>query len=202
MTLVYQEKLPQPQIQNAQKVRDVAKALGINPNWMMLIMNFESAGTFSTSVVNPAGGATGLIQFMPATAIDLGTTTAALARMSFVEQMDWVLKYYRRTGVISRVRNATDLYLATFFPRAVGKPRNYVLETDTLSAELIARNNPAFDPQKTGKITVGQIEDFMLAREPQWAKKKSLKVSNTMAIGISVAVLVFAGWATYQIMNE
>lgn len=170
--LVYENKLPAPRMQNAQKVKDVAAALGINPNWLMLIMNFESGGTFSPAVVNPTGGATGLIQFMPATARDLGTTVADLARMTFAEQMDWVQAYYRRTGVIGRVKSATDLYLATFFPRAVGKPRNYVLETDTLSAGLIARQNPAFDPNKTGKITVGQIEDFMIAREPEWSKKK------------------------------
>lgn len=161
-----------PKMANAMKVKDVAHNLRIDPNWLMLIMNFESGGTFSPSVLNPTGGATGLIQFMPATAKDLGTSTSELARMSFSEQMNWVEKYYKRTGVISRVTDATDLYLATFFPRAVGKPRNYVLQTDTLSAELIARQNPAFDPNKTGKITVGQIEDFMIAREPQWSKKK------------------------------
>lgn len=170
--LVHENKLPKPRIQNAQKVKDVASALSIDPNWLMLIMNFESGGTFSPAIVNPTGGATGLIQFMPDTARDLGTSTSELARMSFAEQMEWVLKYYRRTGVISRVQSATDLYLATFFPLAVGKPRNFVLQTPTLSAELIARQNPAFDPNRTGKITVGQIEDFMTSRVPEWVKKK------------------------------
>lgn len=196
--LVHQNKLPNPQMQNAQKVRDVASALGINPNWLMLIMNFESAGTFSPSVVNTTGGATGLIQFMPATAKDLGTTTSELARMTFSEQMDWVLKYYRRTGVISRVKSATDLYLATFFPAAVGKPRNYVLETSRLPASLIAKQNPAFDLNKDGKITVGEIEDFMIQRVPEWVKKKS----NIAVIGVTVAVLAFSTWAGYKLLTE
>ena len=71
------------------KVRSVAAQLKINPDWLMAIMAFETGGTFSPSVQNAAGSsATGLIQFTSATAVGLGTTTAALARMTAVEQLD------------------------------------------------------------------------------------------------------------------
>ena len=49
-------------------------------SWLMSCMAFESGETFSPSVRNAAGsGATGLIQFMPSTAKDLGTSTTELA---------------------------------------------------------------------------------------------------------------------------
>lgn len=62
------------------KVRDIAKRLQMpteGANWLMACMAFETGETFSPTIKNGAGsGATGLIQFMPKTAIGLGTTTA------------------------------------------------------------------------------------------------------------------------------
>lgn len=49
----------------------------------------SSLATVATS------GATGLIQFMPATAQGMGTTTAALAAMSAVQQLDYVQRYFK-----------------------------------------------------------------------------------------------------------
>ena len=63
-----------------QKLVQIAADLGTNPNFLMAVMSFESGETFSPSIKNAAGsGAVGLIQFMPATAKQLGTSTQALA---------------------------------------------------------------------------------------------------------------------------
>lgn len=74
------------------KIAEVADYLGMPAVWLVDVMHFESAG-FRPDIVNGIG-ATGLIQFMPETAIGLGTTTAQLSRMSRVQQMEYVKKYF------------------------------------------------------------------------------------------------------------
>ena len=77
------------------RVVEICTNLGSDPNWLMACMAFESAHSFSPSIVNKAGsGAIGLIQFMPATANALGTTTEHLATMTAVQQLDYVEKYF------------------------------------------------------------------------------------------------------------
>lgn len=73
----------------------VAQNLKVPTQWLADLMAFETGGTFSTSISNPSGGARGLIQFMPETAAELGTSTEALGRMSRTEQMKYVEKYLR-----------------------------------------------------------------------------------------------------------
>lgn len=146
------------------KVKEVSARLGINPNWLMAIMNWESARTFSPSVKNPGSSATGLIQFMRDTAIDLGTSVENLAQMSAVEQLEWVYKYYARYR--SKLNSYTDLYLTTFYPVAVGKPSNFILGTSDYRIRQIANSNPAFDVNKDSRITKGEIEQVMLRKIP------------------------------------
>lgn len=156
------------------KVRQISSLLGINPNWLMAIMYWESARTFSPSITNSIG-ATGLIQFMESTAKELGTTTAALRQMSAVEQLDYVYKYIlmwnKRLG-ISKPDSYVDLYLMIFFPSAVNKGPNYLIQSSKLPASLIAAQNPAFDKfPKDGKIYVHEIEKVMLSKLPsEWIK--------------------------------
>src|SRR5262245_26842119 len=78
------------------KVVQIAARIGVDPDFLMAVMAFESGGTFSPSVLNAAGsGAVGLIQFMPMTAKMLGTSTAELALMTAEQQLDYVEKYFR-----------------------------------------------------------------------------------------------------------
>lgn len=163
--LIYEEKIPSnSRFQFVAKVKEVSSRLGINPNWLMAIMNWESARTFSASVRNSYTNATGLIQFMPATAIDLGTTVDRLAAMSEVEQLEWVYKYYARYK--SKLKSYTDLYLTTFYPVAVGKASGYVLGTSDYRIRKIAEQNPAFDVNRDNRITKGEIESVMLKKIP------------------------------------
>ena len=78
------------------KLYQVAIDVGIPPGELASLMGFESSWTWSPSVRNPSGGATGLIQFMPSTAKMLGTTTDQLAAMSAVQQLDYVKAYLAR----------------------------------------------------------------------------------------------------------
>jgi hypothetical protein len=76
------------------KLNDICKKLSIpNVNWMLLIFYKESK--INPHIQNIDTKATGLIQFMPATAKGLGTTTDALKNMTAVEQLDYVYKYFK-----------------------------------------------------------------------------------------------------------
>jgi hypothetical protein len=109
-------------------VRDIAMELGCDPNWLMACMAFETARTFSPSVKNPHSSGTGLIQFMGATAIGLGTTVDKLALMTAEQQLDiYVRKYFKPFA--GRIKNLEDMYMAIIWPVAVGKPNDYEMWT-------------------------------------------------------------------------
>ena len=123
----------------------------------MFVMYWESG--LNPAIRNKYSGATGLIQFMPATATALGTSVSALANMSNVEQLDYVYKYYRPYA--GHMNNLYDVYLVTFFPAALGKADNWVLQTSSLSPRIIAEQNPAIDLNKDKQITVGEFKRYV-----------------------------------------
>ncbi|WP_297451589.1 transglycosylase SLT domain-containing protein [uncultured Alistipes sp.] len=138
----------------AEKVRTISTRLGIDPNHLMGVMWCESR--FDPAARNPVGGATGLIQFMPSTAAGLGTDCETLRGMDAVRQLDYVERFFRPYA--SRCRTFADLYLVCFFPVAAGKEDEFVLRTRKLPAEVVARQNPVFDTDRDGKITVGEFK--------------------------------------------
>lgn len=148
--MIYENKVP-PAF--AGKVKQIAARLGVNPDHLMAIMWSESR--LDLSARNPRGGAVGLIQFMPATAEGLGTTAEKLLKMTGEEQLDYVELFFRPYA--AHCRTFADLYLACFFPAAIGKPDGYVLQTRRLPARVIARQNPIFDTDGDDRITVGEF---------------------------------------------
>lgn len=130
------------------KLLGICGRLGCDPNHLMSAMAFETGERFSSDVRNKASGATGLIQFMPATAKALGTTTDALAAMNAVDQLDYVEKYLRPyTG---RMKTLSDVYMTILWPAAVGK-----LESMVLFAAPSKRyeQNAGLDANKDGTVT-------------------------------------------------
>lgn len=121
---------------------------------LMTCMAWESGRTFSPSVRNMAGsGATGLIQFMPATARGLGTTTAALAVMTAEDQLNYVWKYF--APFKGRLKTLSDLYMAILWPAAVGKPESAEL-WDRNTQPTTYRQNAGLDANRDGSITKGE----------------------------------------------
>lgn len=128
---------------------DLPKATGIND--LMTCVAWESGRTFSASIRNAAGsGATGLIQFMPATAINLGTTTDALAKMTAEDQLNYVYKYF--LPFKGKLKNLGDIYMAILWPAGVGKPDSYVLWNKS-TRPTTYRQNAGLDVNKDGAIT-------------------------------------------------
>lgn len=138
------------------EVKSVARKLMIEPDWLMAVMWKESK--LNPQAVNPTTNATGLIQFMPSTAQGLGTSVSALKNMSNVEQMEYVYKYYKPYRL--KLKSYPDLYLATFFPIALGKNDDWVMQTSSISASTIARQNPAINLNGDNKITVGEFREY------------------------------------------
>lgn len=135
------------------RVVQVGQELGIDPSWLMACMAFESGGTFSPSIVNAAGsGAVGLIQFMPQTALALGTTTEQLKAMADVEQFEFVEKYF--LPLKGKLHNLEDVYMSILWPSAIGKPLDYIL-FDSKDEKHPKRyiQNAGLDWNKDGVIT-------------------------------------------------
>lgn len=121
---------------------------------MMGAMGWETGRTFKANIINKAGsGATGLIQFMPATAHSLGTTTAALAKMSEEDQLNYVWKYF--APYKGRLKELSDIYAAILWPKGVGKPDTFVY-WDKATKPTTYRQNSGIDMNKNGQITKGE----------------------------------------------
>lgn len=128
------------------KVKQIATNLNINPSWLMAIMYHESG--LSTTAKNPYSTAVGLIQFLSSTAVSLRTTTTALARMTPVQQLDYVEKYFQQYK--GRLANITDCYMAVFHSQAIGKVDSYVIAS---VGSAIYNANANLDTNKDGTIT-------------------------------------------------
>ena len=164
--MIYEEYIKFNKIEFINKVKAICQKLLIQPDWLMLVMYAESG--LNPKAVNPNGGATGLIQFMPATAIGLGTTTTELKSMTNIQQLDFVYKYF--APYAGRIKNVHDLYLVTFFPVALGKPETYIMQTKSLTPVIIAKANPGIDLNKDLQITVREFKAYV----DKYLKKKTL----------------------------
>jgi hypothetical protein len=156
------------------KVKEVANKLGVRPNALLAIMKKESGldpsvrNKIAVKMGKPA--AVGLIQFMPATARQLGTTTEELANMSAVDQMDYVYKYYKINHAKPGM-DAGDLYMLTFLPAYAGKDPKIVLGqkgggelgTTNISKNSIYKMNPSFDNSGKGYFTIADVKQSINA---------------------------------------
>ena len=139
------------------KVVSVSSDLGFDPNDLLRVIDFETAGSFSPKAQpirkdgTKISSATGLIQFLEKTAKGLGTTTADLANMTAVEQLDYVKRYFEPFK--DRIKNFGDVYMAVHWPKGVGKDDSYVMYeagSDSYNA------NKGLDTNGDGTVTRGE----------------------------------------------
>lgn len=138
------------------KVRDIAGRLECDPNHLMAAMAFETGETFSPSIRNPRGSATGLIQFMPDTAQNLGTTIEALAGMTAELQLDYVERYMQNARRRGSLNSIESVYMAILWPAAIPLASGTVLMSrDSSSARnrLAYEQNQGLDANRDGRIT-------------------------------------------------
>ena len=148
------------------KVKQVANEIGLSDyKALFKVMRHETAGTYSPSIGNGLGYY-GLIQFGSDARKTLGVTVDKLRAMTRVEQMDLVKRYFlywKKALKLSSFR-PVDLYLATFFPAALGKSDDYILQAQGLTAYAVATQNPVFNKilkRPAGEaLTVGKVKQY------------------------------------------
>lgn len=128
----------------------VATRLGTNPDFLVTAMKFESG--LNPKAINATSGASGLIQFMPQTAINLGTTIDAIRKMNITQQLVYVEKYF--SGHKGQLKTLKDVYAVIFYPIAVGKPDDWVLAK---AGTKVYEQNSVFDKTGKGYITAKDI---------------------------------------------
>lgn len=193
--IVFEEKIKFNKIAFLKKLQSIATDLQVQPDWIMAVMNSETGGTFNPQIVNkqkaaipgydgngtlvkPAGTpdstndferskyrATGLIQFMPKTAKYLGTSTQDLYKMTNVQQLDYVYKYFLPAK--GKMKNFEDVYQFTFYPYSVGKPEDYIFgsEKGLDYAKKLVQQNP-LDLNHDGHLTVAEFRQFIYKKIP------------------------------------
>jgi len=141
------------------KVVAICRSLGIDPSWLMAVMYSETDGTFSPSIRNPLGSATGLLQFTQDNVSFLGVSLAQLASMSAVQQLDYVQKYLAYwQQVKGKLTSVGDVYMAVFNPAHLGQALSTVLYWQGSAGYT---GNKGFDtatnPTPLGYITIGMV---------------------------------------------
>lgn len=149
----------------------VANNIGTDSQNLMTVFKHESG--FNPQAINPKTKAVGLIQFMPATAAGLGTSTQELLKMSGNEQLPYVEKYFKPHS--GKLNSVEDLYMVTFLPAALNKPDNFVIGVAPgkvgprgensnesiweLNRGKLYTQNHVFDLDKKGYYTVGDVKE-------------------------------------------
>lgn len=144
-----------------ERVRRVAANIGCEADFLMAAMAFETGRRFTADVRNQLSGATGLIQFMPSTAMGLGTTVEALAQMSAEDQLDVVERYFQPYK--GRIRTIEDLYMSILWPAAIGEPNDFPLFVQgtiqyTQNAGLDANGDGIVTKQEAARHVIDQLE--------------------------------------------
>lgn len=147
------------------RVLQICSRLHINPEHLKLVMNKESG--INHKAYNKGSGASWLIQFMPETAKELWTTTDALRKMSPVQQLDYVERFFAKYPA-GTLNTPGKLYTATFYPYALKKHKNFIIgsEVSMGRARKIAAANPGiakFSNRKDGLITNEAFERYVYA---------------------------------------
>lgn len=150
-----------------EKLSEISGAIDISEDVIIKLMNHESGldPTIENSI-----GCVGLIQFCPDNS---GGSTKTIngksydlneLRYDLGLQMDVIKDFWVSGKNNGKIKSPKDLYIYNFFPVAAGKPNNYVLQTNSLSAEKIASQNPIFNSvlgrSKNTPLTVGDLENF------------------------------------------
>jgi hypothetical protein len=149
------------------EVISISEFLVCDPSHLTSAMAFETGESFSPSIQNKASKATGLIQFMPATAVSLGTTINELKSMTDIEQLVFVRKYLRPYR--NRMKSLSDVYMTILYPAAVGKLDAHVLFR---APSKQYEQNKGLDSNKDLVVTKGEA-----------AYKVQLKLNRGLANG-------------------
>lgn len=150
-----------------EKMVEVYNSLNVDPTDALLVMYIESG--LQPSAVNVHGGARGLVQFMPFTLRALKAdedTIKNFPNLSGEEQLHWIEKLVKSQLQMTRLnsfQNAVQYYQANFMPATVRSqfdPNQVIAEKGSSAYDY----NKGLDYDKDGKITPGDLAQFLLSR--------------------------------------
>lgn len=148
-----------------EKLKEISQAINIDEQYIIKLMNHESG--LNPTITNSIG-CVGLIQFCPDSGnsktingvkYDLGQLKNDLTL-----QMDAIKEFWLSGYKSGKIKTPEDLYTYNLFPVAAGKPDDFVLQTNSTSAQTIAKANPIFN-KKLGRsidtpLTVGDLNRY------------------------------------------
>ncbi len=132
---------------------DVCSNLGgVNPDFIMACIAFETGRSFDPCIKNSSNGATGIIQFTKSNAEYLGTNTDKLCKMTADEQLIYVEKHFKAVlgKNVTKLKTIEDVYMTIFLPIMVGKTNDTVIAED---GDKYYELNKGLDLDLDGKIT-------------------------------------------------
>lgn len=157
------------------KLAKVASALGIAESDLRAIIRTES--NFNPKAEDPNHVSVGLIGFTERTAKGLGTSKDEIRKMSAVDQLDLVYRFYKNAGVQPGMDRGT-IYMLTFMPAFAKSSDGVVLgqkgggtlilpsgKPSGLSMHKVWEQNPLFGKSKgKSQFTVGDVKNLVNSR--------------------------------------
>lgn len=150
---------------NEALIRRAAVEAGLDPDKMAAVVAYESG--FNPSARNKTSGATGFIQFMPETYAGMkkppGWGNVEFEQLGDVDpaaQAALTVEYFKQKGITAD-SSPGDYYRAVAAPASLGKPREHVVYG---AGSKAVEQNPAWDRNKDGVITAGELDDTVGGR--------------------------------------
>lgn len=169
------------------KVREIAKELQFNPDWLMYVMHHESG--LNQSITNSIG-CVGLIQFCPNGGLSQSRLTASqMASLTNVQQLEYVKRFFE--PIAGKAQNFADVHLYAFVPSSFSQKNNraHVIGSEVGNAQIYADTNKGFDFNRDGLITIGDFQDYTANRLKQYGYTGSqdiqtASIAETLTTGI------------------
>lgn len=173
-------------------LKSTADWIGINVDWLATAISFETGKTFSPSVQNRDSHATGIIQFLPTTALNLGTSVDELKKMSFQQQLLYVRKYFEPNR--GKLKSLEDVYLAIFYPKEIGRSPDDVIAR---AGSKVYDQNAGFDREEKGYITRRDVTSAIVGVLNRASSNP--RITIPILTGAGIAASVVAGYGAFKL---
>lgn len=174
------------------KLKDLANKYGMKAEDLLLVMYSESG--LKASAMNPDGHAVGIGQFMPEILKNLGWTKGPeeFAKLPAHEQLDYMdklMSYNIKANGGKPFKTAAQYYQAHFLPATLSRGTS----SDTIIADgrpgmqkaswekAAYDHNTAFDKDKKGYITVGDLEKVVAKKRSEAGFQELLNKLNSVS---------------------
>ena len=188
-----------------EELERIASQCGFDPDEIAAIISIESGWRPDAHNSIRAGG---LIGFLPSTLTRLGWagTPEQFWRLSIAEQLPFVAKFYEPW--CGRIHRPGDLYLATFWPQAVGASDTTIIAAENGPREVVWQQNPGLRGAD-GTITAGSVRSVVLrAMERAAARPRYVPGVDTTgealqgASALMVVLAALLAWRYWRITRR